>query len=77
MDPAELRRMNFLGKDDFPYVTQTGADMDTGDYEAALDKVLEIVDVDAFGRSKPPGSTIRQGHCWGSAGPPMWRSPTH
>ena len=48
MDPAELRRRNFLGKDDFPYVTQTGADMDTGDYEAALDKVLEVVDVDAL-----------------------------
>jgi carbon-monoxide dehydrogenase large subunit len=48
MDPAELRRRNFLGKDDFPYVTQTGADMDTGDYEAALDKVLAVVDVDAL-----------------------------
>ena len=48
MDPAELRRKNFLRKDDFPYVTQTGAEMDTGDYAAALDKVLEVVNVEAL-----------------------------
>ncbi|MEM9203864.1 MAG: molybdopterin cofactor-binding domain-containing protein, partial [Actinomycetota bacterium] len=48
MDPAELRRRNFLPADAFPVKTPTGADMDTGDYEAALDKVLAAVDVDAL-----------------------------
>ena len=41
MDPAEVRRKNFLQPSVFPYSTPTGAKYDSGDYEAALDKVLE------------------------------------
>jgi carbon-monoxide dehydrogenase large subunit len=40
MDPAELRRRNFLTPDRFPYTTPTRATYDSGDYEAALDRVL-------------------------------------
>ena len=40
VDPALVRRLNFIQKDQFPFVTKTGAPYDTGDYEAALDKVL-------------------------------------
>jgi aerobic carbon-monoxide dehydrogenase large subunit len=40
LDPAEVRRRNFIAADKFPFVTKTGAPYDTGDYEAALDKVL-------------------------------------
>src|SRR5262249_39715522 len=40
LDPAEVRRLNFIKKEQFPFVTKTGAPYDTGDYEAALDKVL-------------------------------------
>jgi carbon-monoxide dehydrogenase large subunit len=41
MDPAELRRRNFIGADRFPYQTQMGAVYDSGDYQKALDLALE------------------------------------
>ena len=41
MDPAEVRRKNFIGRDKFPYQTQMGAVYDSGDYEKALDLALE------------------------------------
>jgi aerobic carbon-monoxide dehydrogenase large subunit len=39
-DPAEVRRRNLVPPDAFPYTTPGGAVYDTGDYPAALDKVL-------------------------------------
>ncbi|HVW42664.1 MAG TPA: xanthine dehydrogenase family protein molybdopterin-binding subunit [Amycolatopsis sp.] len=41
MDPAEVRRANFIRPGEFPYQTPTGASYDTGEHEKALDKVLE------------------------------------
>ena len=41
MDPAELRRKNFIQPQQFPFATQMGAIYDSGDYERALDKALE------------------------------------
>ncbi len=41
MDPAELRRRNFFAADAFPLTTASGAPYDSGDYEGALDLVLE------------------------------------
>ena len=38
MDPAEVRRRNFIS--DFPHQTVTGANYDSGDYPAALEKAL-------------------------------------
>jgi carbon-monoxide dehydrogenase large subunit len=38
MDPAEVRRKNFIT--DFPHQTVTGANYDSGEYHAALDKCL-------------------------------------
>src|SRR5207344_2905277 len=40
MDPAEVRRKNFVASDKFPYQTQMGAVYDSGDYAKALDKAL-------------------------------------
>jgi aerobic carbon-monoxide dehydrogenase large subunit len=40
MDPAEVRRRNFIAPDKFPFQTKTGAMYDTGQYEQALDKAL-------------------------------------
>ena len=40
MDPAELRRRNFIPADRFPYRTQMGAVYDSGDYAGALDRAL-------------------------------------
>ncbi|MGA1075898.1 MAG: xanthine dehydrogenase family protein molybdopterin-binding subunit [Ilumatobacteraceae bacterium] len=41
MDPAEIRRVNFMQPDTFPRTTITGANYDSGEYEKALDAVLE------------------------------------
>ena len=40
IDPAEIRRRNFIGPDEFPYATLTGAQYDSGEYEKALDAAL-------------------------------------
>jgi aerobic carbon-monoxide dehydrogenase large subunit len=40
VDPAVVRKLNFIKPEQFPFVTKTGAPYDTGEYEAALDKVL-------------------------------------
>jgi carbon-monoxide dehydrogenase large subunit len=41
MDPAEVRRINMLGNDRFPFNTPTGAQYDIGDYPAVLELLLE------------------------------------
>ena len=48
MDPAELRRKNYLDPSAFPYTTLTGATYDCGEYERALDAVLEQSDYKAL-----------------------------
>jgi carbon-monoxide dehydrogenase large subunit len=44
LDPVEVRRKNFVSKESFPYTTSTGLIYDSGDYHAALDQALSIVD---------------------------------
>jgi carbon-monoxide dehydrogenase large subunit len=44
MDPAELRRKNFIAPTQFPFKTQMGAVYDSGDYEKALDAALKAAD---------------------------------
>ncbi len=41
MDPAEVRRRNFIAKDAFPFTTPVGTTYDIGDYERALELVLD------------------------------------
>ncbi|MCP3937082.1 MAG: xanthine dehydrogenase family protein molybdopterin-binding subunit [Actinomycetia bacterium] len=41
MDPAEVRRVNFIPPEAFPLTTRTGAAYDSGEYELALDAALE------------------------------------
>jgi carbon-monoxide dehydrogenase large subunit len=48
IDPAGLRRMNFLTSDQFPYTTVTGMLYDCGEYERALDAALEAADYGAL-----------------------------
>jgi aerobic carbon-monoxide dehydrogenase large subunit len=43
MDPAEVRRINFIQPDQFPYKSSAGAVYDTGNYEPALDKALALI----------------------------------
>ena len=40
MDPAEVRRINVVPPDKFPFTTATGATYDTGEYAAGLERVL-------------------------------------
>jgi aerobic carbon-monoxide dehydrogenase large subunit len=40
LDPVAVRKLNFIKPEQFPFVTKTGAPYDSGEYEAALDKVL-------------------------------------
>ena len=42
LDPAEVRRRNFIPPDAFPYDTPTGITYDSGEYEAAFDRSLEM-----------------------------------
>ena len=41
IDPADVRRKNFIRPDQFPFATQMGAVYDSGDYEKALDLALK------------------------------------
>ena len=52
MDPAELRRRNFIPKDKFPFHTQMGAVYDSGDYEKALDAGLKAADWEGMKRQR-------------------------
>jgi aerobic carbon-monoxide dehydrogenase large subunit len=42
MDPAEIRRRNFVPVNEFPHTTATGVTYDSGNYQPTLDKALEI-----------------------------------
>jgi carbon-monoxide dehydrogenase large subunit len=42
LDAADVRKRNFIKKDQFPYTTPMGLEYDSGDYAATLDKALEI-----------------------------------
>ncbi|HEY7910830.1 MAG TPA: glyceraldehyde dehydrogenase subunit alpha [Blastocatellia bacterium] len=44
MDPVEVRRKNFPKPDEFPFKTATGLFYDSGNYEAALARALEMAD---------------------------------
>ena len=44
MDAAELRRINFIRKEQFPYHSALGWEYDSGDYHTAWDKALKAVD---------------------------------
>ena len=48
MDRAEIRRRNFIQPEDFPYATPVALTYDTGDYEASLDKALQLIDYQGF-----------------------------
>jgi carbon-monoxide dehydrogenase large subunit len=46
LDPAAVRRTNFIGVDEFPYTTVVGATYDVGDYRLVLDTALEVAGYD-------------------------------
>lgn len=48
LDPVEVRCKNFIPKEAFPYSTPTGLIYDSGNYETALNKALQLVDYAAL-----------------------------
>jgi carbon-monoxide dehydrogenase large subunit len=47
-DPAELRMRNLLRPEQFPYMTQTGWEYDSGEYPRALQQAMDIAGYDAL-----------------------------
>ena len=60
MDRLELRRKNFIPKEDFPAEVAIGIVYDSGDYAGALDKLLEHIDPTRFRREQE--ELREQGH---------------
>ncbi|HEY2613093.1 MAG TPA: xanthine dehydrogenase family protein molybdopterin-binding subunit [Reyranella sp.] len=52
IEPAELRRRNFVANDAFPYTTPVALTYDSGDYFKTLDMVLEAADYAGFERRR-------------------------
>lgn len=46
VDPAELRRQNFIDPDDFPYPNPVGGLYDSGEYEENFDLALDLANYD-------------------------------
>ena len=46
VDPIALRRQNFITE--FPYATPVAVEYDTGDYNATMDKLEEMIDLSGF-----------------------------
>jgi carbon-monoxide dehydrogenase large subunit len=42
MDPMELRRKNWIKHDEFPFTTVSGLTYDSGNYEAATDRAMQL-----------------------------------
>ncbi|MGE5767889.1 MAG: xanthine dehydrogenase family protein molybdopterin-binding subunit, partial [Bacteroidota bacterium] len=48
LDPAEIRRRNFIQPDQFPYQTPVALQYDIGNYGQSMDKALEMIDYKGF-----------------------------
>jgi carbon-monoxide dehydrogenase large subunit len=46
LDPVDLRRRNFVRE--FPHTMASGLTIDSGDYEGSLDRLLDLLDLDAI-----------------------------
>jgi len=44
LDPVDLRKLNMIPADAFPYTTATGLTYDSGDFQAGFDRALELAD---------------------------------
>ncbi|HMR33543.1 MAG TPA: xanthine dehydrogenase family protein molybdopterin-binding subunit [Geminicoccaceae bacterium] len=59
IDPAEIRRKNFIPTSAFPYQTPVALVYDTGDYGKTLDAALELADYAGFAARK--AESLRRG----------------
>jgi aerobic carbon-monoxide dehydrogenase large subunit len=63
MDPADLRKKNFIRPEQFPYETPTGLVYDSGDYRGAMDLALETIGYDEL--RKEQAQKRADGKLWG------------
>ncbi|MFN5601452.1 MAG: xanthine dehydrogenase family protein molybdopterin-binding subunit, partial [Acidimicrobiaceae bacterium] len=65
LDPADVRRKNYLTPSSFPLTTAMGAKYDSGEYAAALDKALEAAGYQQLreeqARRRASGSPLQMG----------------
>jgi aerobic carbon-monoxide dehydrogenase large subunit len=65
LDPAEIRRRNFITPDQFPYDSGAGLTFDSGNYGEALEKALHLVDYEGLRKAQADrrnqGSTTHLG----------------
>jgi 2-furoyl-CoA dehydrogenase large subunit len=52
LDRIEVRRRNFIGKEEFPYLIPSGTRYDSGDYHTVVAKVMAHADYDALKRER-------------------------
>ncbi|MEM8729508.1 MAG: xanthine dehydrogenase family protein molybdopterin-binding subunit [Pseudomonadota bacterium] len=52
IDPMELRRINFIKPDQFPYATSTGETYDVGDFDKVLTRAIEEADLSGLAARK-------------------------
>jgi carbon-monoxide dehydrogenase large subunit len=52
LDPAEIRRRNFIPAESFPFKTATGQVYDSGNYQLALERALEASDYTGLRREQ-------------------------
>jgi carbon-monoxide dehydrogenase large subunit len=61
LDPAEVRRRNFIPPDAFPYQSAAGLTYDSGQYAQGLERTLELVDYAGWrekARQRTPGAPL-------------------
>lgn len=62
LDPVNVRRRNLLRSDELPFENVSGAIYDSGDYPAALERVVEAIDYDSADRTpRTPGRRVGLG----------------
>jgi len=52
LDPLELRRKNWIKHEEFPFTTVAGLTYDSGNYEAATERALELIGWDELRREQ-------------------------
>src|SRR5437870_12466409 len=57
MDPAELRRRNFIPPEKFPFTTQAGNSYDSGNYAPTLEKALQLADWEGLKKQRDEART--------------------
>ena len=73
MDPMELRRKNWIKHEEFPFTTVAGLDYDSGNYEAATDKAMQLFGYDELRAEQAAAASRTTRSSSASASPPSPR----